>query len=382
MASIQKRMRNGKTTYRVQYRDPAGQMRGKVFQRKVDAERFRTENEHAKNTGGWVDPALGRVTLATYAAGWLEAQTSDPLTREGIESRIRLHVLPMLGDYPLAALKPSTIKAWVRGLQGELAPSYVRVIHASLSGMLGAAVEDGLLAKSPTAAASARPPAAPQAKVVPWTVEQVAAVTDELPAPLAATTAAAAGLGLRQGEVFGLAVDDVDFLRKVVHVRRQVRIVGNTLVFSPPKTGKSRDVPLPGSVALALAAHLVRYPARTVRLAWVQPSGKATRAVLLFSSETGALDRNSFNGAWRAARERAGIPAGRENGLHALRHFYASSLLQQGVNVRAVSEYLGHTDPGFTLRVYGHLMPAAHDQARRAVDVALASSPVVAHAAP
>jgi hypothetical protein len=43
------------------------------------------------------------------------------------------------------------------------------------------------------------------------------------------------------------------------------------------------------------------------------------------------------------------------------------------VNIRAVSQYLGHTDPGFTLRVYGHVMPAASDQARRAVDMALAS---------
>ena len=55
--------------------------------------------------------------------------------------------------------------------------------------------------------------------------------------------AVAAGLGLRQGECFGLAVDDVDFLRGVVHVRRQVRIVGSRLAFAPPKTGKTRGHP-------------------------------------------------------------------------------------------------------------------------------------------
>jgi hypothetical protein len=51
------------------------------------------------------------------------------------------------------------------------------------------------------------------------------------------------------------------FLRGVVHVRRQVRIVANRLVFAPPKTGKTRDVPLPESVALRLAAHLEAWPA-------------------------------------------------------------------------------------------------------------------------
>jgi integrase len=35
--------------------------------------------------------------------------------------------------------------------------------------------------------------------------------------------------------------------------------------------------------------------------------------------------------------------------------------------VKAVSEYLGHTDPGFTLRTYTHLLPTSHERTRRAV---------------
>jgi len=54
--------------------------------------------------------------------------------------------------------------------------------------------------------------------------------------------------------VFGLALDDVDFLRRVVHVRHQVRMVSARLVLAPPKGGKERDVPLPDSVALRLGA--------------------------------------------------------------------------------------------------------------------------------
>ena len=61
----------------------------------------------------------------------------------------------------------------------------------------------------------------------------------------------------------------------------------------------------------------------------------------------------------------------RENGMHALRHHYASVLLENGVSVRAVSEYLGHHDPGFTLRTYAHLMPESEDRARAAIDAAL-----------
>ena len=53
--------------------------------------------------------------------------------------------------------------------------------------------------------------------------------------------------------------------------------------------------------------------------------------------------------------------------MHALRHFYASTLLAQGVSIKELATYLGHADPGFTLRVYTHLVPSSHERARVAV---------------
>lgn len=62
--------------------------------------------------------------------------------------------------------------------------------------------------------------------------------------------------------------------------------------------------------------------------------------------------------------------------MHALRHFYARVLLDAGESVRALAEYLGHSDPGFTLRVYTHLMPASEARTKRAVDRALGGAAV------
>jgi site-specific recombinase XerC len=45
--------------------------------------------------------------------------------------------------------------------------------------------------------------------------------------------------------------------------------------------------------------------------------------------------------------------------MHALRHFYVSTLLDGGESIKALSEYLGHHDAGFTLRTYTHLMPSS-----------------------
>jgi integrase len=64
------------------------------------------------------------------------------------------------------------------------------------------------------------------------------------PPGLRITATLAAGCGLRQGEVFALAVDDVDFLRRFVQVRRQVMLVRGAYVFALPKGEKAREVPL------------------------------------------------------------------------------------------------------------------------------------------
>jgi integrase len=178
-----------------------------------------------------------------------------------------------------------------------------------------------------TAPPLVKPPRAPSARVQPWTGGQVSAVREALPARYRVLVDLGAGLGLRQGEAFGLAVDDVDFLHRVVHVRRQVRIVGRQMAFSPPKGGEERDVPLPESVALRLSAYIAAFPPAGVTLPWKVPEGRPVTARLLVITPQGrAVHRSAFNiSRWQAALAAAGIPAARENGQHALRHYYASA---------------------------------------------------------
>lgn len=72
----------------------------------------------------------------------------------------------------------------------------------------------------------------------------------------------------------------------------------------------------------------------------------------------------------------------REHGMHALRHFYASVLLDAGESIKAVSQYLGHTDPALTLRVYAHLMPSSQERTRKTVDGVLSPFRDVSHPDP
>ena len=57
----------------------------------------------------------------------------------------------------------------------------------------------------------------------------------------------------------------------------------------------------------------------------------------------------------------------REHGMHALRHYYASVLLADMVSIKEFAEYLGHADPGFTLRIYAHRLPGSYDRAITAI---------------
>ena len=228
--------------------------------------------------GTYVDPRAGKITLREYAPGVLAASPADAPTRERQEVRWRVHILPALGGEPLGRLaaRPSLVQSFVAGLtRSGLGDGTVKVILASLSSVLGAAVADGLIGRNPCASAAVKAPRYIRPRVVPWTAERVSAMRAALPARYQAMADAGAGLGLRQGEAFGLAVDDVDWLHRVVHVRRQVRIVGFRLVFAPPKGGKERDVPLPASVGLRLSASAASWPPAAVTLPWRVPDGPA-----------------------------------------------------------------------------------------------------------
>ncbi|MFD4323566.1 tyrosine-type recombinase/integrase [Nocardioides sp. NPDC058538] len=356
--------------WRVRWRGPDGKQKSKTFQKKADADRFSATVAADLIRGDYTDPEAGKVSFETYAKQWLKAQTFDELTREAVELRLRLKAYPHLGELSLNTIKPSTIQAWLRTLD-DLASTYRAVIFANVSTVFTAAVDDKLLAENPCKAKSVRRPKPDPRKVIPWRRERVIAVRDRLPEPYPLVVWLGAGLGLRQGEIFGLSPDDLDLEAGKVHVTRQIRVFsGNRLVFAPPKNRKICNVPLPDVVLEAINAHMTKYPPIDVTLPWVNLDGeKVTIPLLLYTRESGALNRNYFNTfIWRPALRQVEVPAIRANGCHALRHFYASTALHEGETIKALSEYLGHSDPGFTLRTYTHLMEGSAERTKRAID--------------
>jgi integrase len=255
----------------------------------------------------------------------------------------------------------------------ELAPTYRQVIFANVSSVFTAAVDDSLIATNPCRAKSVRRPKPDRRKVTPWSRERVLAVRDELPERYRLVVWLGAGLGLRQGEIFGLSPDDIDLERGEIHVRRQVKLLpANKQIYGLPKGRKTREVPLPDAVLEAINLHMTRWPPVEVTLPWDSSIGPPLSvSLLIYSREKKALGRNYFNTfLWKPALVAAGVEPVRTNGCHALRHFFASTALHEGESIKALSEYLGHADPGFTLRTYTHLVEDGADRTKRAVDAA------------
>lgn len=364
--------------YRVRYETADGAERSKSFEKKKDADSFRDRVAADLRRGTYLDTEAGKVSLRKFAQGWLDSQTFDDVSREATVWRVS-HIVAGLGDKRLDQLSssPSTVQAWLRGL--KLAPNTARQCFTTLSCICNAAVEDGRMQRNPCRATSIRLPQPDRRKIVPLEAPTLEALRAAIGPRYAAMLNAGAGCGLRQSEIFALSPDDIEFLRQSVSVQRQVKIVAGRLYFALPKRLKTRDVPLAPGDALAFSAHLARFPAFPVTLPWHQPGfprhGKPETVRLMFTSPLAhkALSRQRFNtNEWKPALLRAKIPVTRENGMHVLRHTYASMLLSNGADVNQVAECLGHDDPGFTLRVYGHTMSGAADQVRRIIDSARA----------
>jgi integrase len=364
--------------WRVRYLDPDGHERNRSFDRRIDADRFRVQAEADVLRGTYRDPDAGKVTLRRYAGDWAKNWHADSTRGEKIRSQLANHIIPGLGGHTIAQLaaRPSIIRQWMTGL--PLAASGQGQVLATLSSVLSAAAGDGLIGQNPCK--SIRAPRVTRPKVTPWAAAEVDAMRAALPGRCQAMVDCGAGLGLRQGEIMALGPDEVDFLRRTVHVRRQLKRQGAKAWFAPPKGGRDRDVPLPEPVAVGLASSIGAFPAVPVTLPWNDPGskrhGQPVTVPLIFTTTVGApLHPSTFNSViWGPARARAGIAHddGRD-GMHTLRHYYASVLLAGGVDIRALSEYLGHHDPAFTLRIYAHLMPGAENRALRAIENALSA---------
>jgi integrase len=182
------------------------------------------------------------------------------------------------------------------------------------------------------------------------TTEQVWAIHDAMPEHLRAAVLLGAFAGLRVAEVSGLRVDDVDFIRGVVHPVQQ-------WPDKPLKTvGSGQPIPVPQDLALLLAASVQKYPSTMM-----VTNGPGTD-----SARPWIIER-----AMRVAKTTIdGLPDGFS--FHDLRHYMASLLIASGADIKTVQARMRHASARTTLDTYGHLWPDADESTRTAIGAVIA----------
>jgi integrase len=156
-------------------------------------------------------------------------------------------------------------------------------------------------------------------------------------------------VGLRLGETCGLRLQDIDFMRAVVHPQVQYPA-------EPLKTKISQTpVPIPASLVAELSAQVAAY---------------GRHETLLTGEDGRQLSPWAVERAMRTARKKIqDLPAGFR--YHDLRHYFASLLIASGADVKTVQARLRHASAKTTLDTYGHIWPDRDESTRAAVDAVL-----------
>ncbi|MEY8013949.1 tyrosine-type recombinase/integrase [Mycobacterium servetii] len=319
-----------------------GSRSGEHFDRKVDAETYRDAVKNSLTTGTYVNPRAGLVTVADVWEQYLSHQKPGG-TRERRVSGWNAWVSPRWANVLVRDVQRSAVKAWIvdMGNAGATATTIENAMEV-LRGILTVAVEDKRIAANP--AAGHKLPARTEPPKVYLSHEQVWVLADAIDPRYRTLVLFLTYTGLRFGEAAALEVQDLNLLRRQIHVRQQVTEVSGVLTWTPTKGKQARHVPLPSFLVEPLS---------------VECQGRQRADAVFTAPRGGTLRLNT----WRNRYWNPTIEGLREAGEfpdatpHDLRHTAASLAVQAGANVKVLQTMLGHKSATLTLDTYAALFP-------------------------
>ena len=328
-----------------------------------DAERRLTEMQRASDAGTLADP--GRMLLGDFLADYVAHADIRDRTRLRYQQLLRKHVAPAIGLTPLAKVDARHVRAVMRSMaEAGLSDTTRLQTYAVIRAAFRAGISDGTVATNPVA--RVRPPKRkdPELSIPSWAevirIIEASDGTMRLVFTLLATT------GARRSEILGLRWRETDLNAGALTITRTAQVSGTTVVFAEAtkSKGSRRTIPLPASTVAALRTYRARQSERRLMLgdAWQDND------LVLDRGDGQPMHPDVVSRHFQRLARRLGLGAR----LHDLRHAHATHLLLSGVPVSVVSERLGHADPGFTLRTYGHVLEGAGRIAADVIERAMA----------
>jgi len=381
------------------YVDPeTGKTKRKMITGKGQTEVSKKGKAFLKSIEDGLLPDADKLTVWSWIERWL-ADYIKPNVRvrsyEKYESTLKCYIKPKLGNVIITKLKSPDIQSVLNellttgGRKGTgISTSTVRMTRRYLTMAFDKAVKVGVLAKN--VVKETDQPRLIKEEIHPLTAEQadqllVVAKEGEyiyygvkqkqkpgndskyLLEVARIAVMVALNTGMRLGEVFGLKWEDIEFKGCAINVRRSLAATSTQgVIFEEPKTkGSRRRIPVTEKLIKALE----RYKKEQEWLVNLLGDKYSNEGTLVFANSSG----KPMNPAHFTSRyfKRMVKQTGLDDSFtfHDLRHTHATLLLKQGINIKVISERLGHSTITMTLDTYSHVMPDMQETAVKALEM-------------
>lgn len=291
------------------------------------------------------------LTMGEWAARWVTTYKAD------VEYNTRAQydwvvekIKAALGMYKLKELKPFHAQEMLNAIRAEGKARTAEVVHLALKQIVKQAVRNGFMYADITDGLDLGKKVKPQKRSL--TDTEIAAVYDAvLPKREKAFVLLLLTTGLRKGEALALTRGDVDFMKRVIRVKKSViNKKGNVEIKATPKsTAGIREVPITDALYPSLKEHM-----------------SALHGVYLFTGKDGGLlSASGFTTMWRKIMKAMNIAAGGTDSKiwaigqditpHVFRHTFATLLYRADVDPKTAQNILGHATIAMTMDIYTHL---------------------------
>jgi integrase len=375
----------------------AGKRRLRTFAKKKDAESFRDrtgveirEGRHVSDRDSITVDAMAEIWISAVAKGRGDHGPAEYSTLRQYKSHHKHHINPYLGGLKLSQINKAQVAAFRDHLLGKLSRPMAAKVMRSFKSLMAEAEARGYVAVNAARSvkigtgkrhkAEVEIPSKADIKAILAKLDELASQSNPKHAKawrrwrVFLTTAIYSGF--RASELRGLPWKDVDLKAGTLTVSQRADERG--VIGSPKSLSSRRTISIPDHLVALLRTWKLECPA----------------GALVFPNWRGKVERLSdiHGRAWTPLQLAAGITRPKTDALgnplrdadgrplvrpkfnfHALRHFRASLLIEQGANFKELQSELGHTDIAMTVGLYGHLFKdeaAKKERAERAERIA------------
>lgn len=315
-----------------------------------EAQKIQRELLSSLDNGTYVKKV--KQTFSEFILQWLEDDIKincESTTYESYKQTINKHVVPYFKNKELQELKPIDLQQFYKSLLDKgLSANTVKHHHANIHKCLKYALRMGIVSRNISEAAILPKVEKFEAnfydgKKIEKLLKAVEGTYIEVPATITIA------LGLRRGEVLGLKWDYVNLEAKEIYIYNNRVRSGKNIIDKTPKTKSSRRT-------LIIPDYLVDY-LKSVQLKqkqnkdWFFKDSYQDNGYVCCNSDGTPLGVTYISRAFKEVLEVNGLPHIR---FHDLRHSNASYLLKQGVTIKQIQEWLGHSNPSITIGLYAH----------------------------